>query len=129
MRNIANRKVVVALLFLQVIPLLLFPPSVYSLQSQEWWLPAFLTLFALISAVSLVRRNQQPWPWYLAGFAQGFNIISRLMMLFPHATRIDNNVEVFNTPYVVLTIVAILMSFFMLSYMERPDVRMAVLKD
>ena len=45
------------------------------------------------------------WPWYLVSFAQGVNIISRLMMLLPHATRNNEGVQDFNAAYVIIAVV------------------------
>jgi zinc transporter ZupT len=68
------------------------------------------------------------WPWYLVSFAQGFNIISRLMMIMPHATRNQDGAQVFNTSYVILTLISMLLSSFFLWYTELPDVRMGLLR-
>jgi hypothetical protein len=115
------------ILFLQLFPLVLFPPSSFSPSTQEWWLPVLLGVMVLVAIVQLLFvRTFQMWPWYLLSFAQGFNIISRLMLLMPHATVNQNGVQVFNTPYVSLTLVSILISSFLLWYMETPEVRQGV---
>jgi len=69
------------------------------------------------------------WPWDLIAFSHGFNIISRIMMLWPHATHVVNKVSVLNVPYIVLTFVAIALSAAMLWYSELPDVRMRLLQE
>ena len=79
---------IVAVLVTQFIPLILFPADAFSPTSQVWWLPALLAVMVLIADFQLiVRRTTSLGPWYLIAFAQGFNIISRLMMLWPHATQ------------------------------------------
>ena len=79
---------IVAVLITQFIPLILFPADSFSPTSQVWWLPALLAVMVLIADFQLiVRRTTSLGPWYLIAFAQGFNIISRLMMLWPHATQ------------------------------------------
>jgi hypothetical protein len=109
----------VILLWLQFVPLILFPLSSYNVTTQEWWLPAMLVVLALVGTVQLVvRRSLAPWPWYLISFSQGFNIISRLMMVMP---------QVFNGLYVTLSVISMLASAFYLWYTELPEVRLNVL--
>lgn len=122
--SLSSRPVITALLIIQIVPLVLFPLSLFTADNQDWWLPVLLAVMTLVGFVELViRHSQVSWPWYLISFAQGFNIISRLMMLMPHATINDQGVQVFNTPYVVITLVSILLSTFFLWYAELPEVR------
>jgi hypothetical protein len=113
------------LLCLQVLPLVLFPASSYSLTTQEWWLPVLLTLLTIIALVQvLARHSVAQWPWYLLAFSQGFNIISRLMMLFPHATKSSENGSLSaNTTYVLIAFGTMLFSAFEIWYSELPEVR------
>jgi hypothetical protein len=125
---ITGRVMIPVLLCLQVLPLVAFPLNVFSLSTQEWWLPAFLTLLTIISLVQiLLRRDLASWPWYLLSFAQGLNIISRMMMLFPHATvSVDTaagETQVANTGYLVIAFVTMLVSAFEIWYCELPEVR------
>ena len=125
-----QRKTISILLVVQLIPLVLFPPPSFSLTTQEWWLPVLLTLMVAISVFQLLERHSQAqWPWYLISFAQGFNIISRLMMLMPHSIVNLDGQQVFNTLYVVLSVVSMALSAFLLWYTELPEVRLSVLKD
>jgi hypothetical protein len=129
-RVIATRGFIVGALVLQLVPLNLFPAESFSSNSQEWWLPALLTVMILVSCVELIlRASHQLWPWHLMSFSQGFNIISRLMMLWPHATKTVGGVTVLNVPYVALTITAMGMSAVLLWYLELPDVRMGLLRE
>jgi hypothetical protein len=116
--------VVRAIMCIQVLPLLLFPTSSYSPKTQEWWLPVFLTVLVILSIIQLLfRKSSASWPWYLISFSQGFNIISRLMMLMPHATVIRNGALTFNTVYVVLAAVSMILSAFVIWYQDLPEVR------
>ena len=45
-----------------------------------------------------------------------------MMMLWLHATKAVDQATVLNTPYVILTFVAMALSAFLLWYMELPDV-------
>jgi hypothetical protein len=112
-------------LCLQVIPLVLFPASSYSLKTQEWWLPILLSALTIIALIQLlIRRNIAAWPWYLLSFSQGFNIISRLMMLLPHATVSGEGGSVkANTLYVVIAFGTMLFSAFSIWYNELPEPR------
>lgn len=124
-----NPKVISAVLVLQFVPLVLFPPESFAPTTQEWWLPVVMAVLVLIAIVQIFRRAVTVWPWNLLSFSQGFNIISRLMMIMPHATRNENGAQFFNTPYVVLSLLAMLLSAFMLWYTELPDVRLGFLRE
>ena len=118
------RAVIPVLMCMQVVPLLVFPASSYLPTSQEWWLPVVLSALVVVSLVQLlVRRSLAPWPWYILSFAQGLNIISRLMMLMPHAmVNVKGNMS-FNSGYVVITVCACLFSAFEIWYCDLPEVR------
>ena len=129
-RAIATRGFIVGALFLQLIPLVLFPPESFSPNSQEWWLPVLLAAMILVACSELILRgSHQLWPWHLMSFSQGFNIISRLMMVWPHATKTVAGATVVNLPYVSLSAVSMAMSAVLLWYLELPDVRIGLLRD
>jgi len=121
--------VIILILILQFIPLLLFPAASFATTTQEWWLPALLALMVLVAIVQVVvRRSAAAGPWYLMAFAQGFNIISRLMMLWSHATVNVEGAQVINWPYIIMTFLAMGMSVFVLWYVEKPEVRVGLLR-
>jgi len=129
-RPLATRPAITTVLIAQFIPLLLFPADSFAATSQEWWLPVLLAVMVMVADVELiVRRTTQVRPWNLLLFAQGFNIISRLMMLWGHATRTVGGATVLNLPYIVLTLVAMAMSAWLLWYLELPEVRLGLLAD
>ena len=125
MRKVLSlRGLIPVIMCFQVVPLLAFPPSSYSVKSQEWWLPVLLTFLVVISLVQiLIRKSQASWPWYLVSFAQGVNIISRLMMLLPHTTVNNAGTQEFNTAYFLVAVAAMLLSAFEIWYNELPEVR------
>jgi hypothetical protein len=128
-RAVANRGLIIAVLIPQVIPLLLFPAESYSPKTQEWWLPVLLVVMVVVADIYLILfRTPAPWPWYLMSFAQGFNIISRLMMLWPHSANQVGKTYVLDGPYIACTLISIIMSGFVLWYTELPDVRMGLLR-
>ncbi len=125
-KMLSGRTITPVLMCLQVVPLLAFPFSSYTIESQEWWLPVVLTALVIVSLVQiLARKTLAPWPWYILSFAQGLNIISRLMMLMPHAveTLPGTRTEVFKTAYVVISVAACLISAFEIWYCDLPEVR------
>jgi hypothetical protein len=120
---------IIALLILQIAPLLLFPASSFAPTTQEWWLPLLLTLLVIVADIQIIfRRNSAQWPWTLIIFAQGFNIISRLMMLWSHATVTSGNQTSLNWSYLIPTLVAMGLSAFFLWYFEKPAVRVGLLR-
>lgn len=125
-KGLFSRTSVMAILIAQFIPILLLPPKSFDTTSQEWWLPVLLVIFEVIAVVNLFRHNEANWPWDLIGFSQGFNIISRVMLIMPHSV---NNSGGFDALYVVLSIVSMLLSAFMLWYIAKPESRTALLVD
>jgi len=127
-KSISQPTVVSALLILQIIPLLLFPAESYSPSTQQFWLPVLLTILVVIAIVKIViQKSPESWPWYLVSFSQGFNIISRLMMLMPHASNNVNGVQVADIAYLLTNIIAMLASAFYIVFAEMPDVRLSLL--
>ncbi|MGQ9490466.1 MAG: hypothetical protein ACUVR4_02580 [Anaerolineae bacterium] len=128
-RNMYPYPLVIAILILQIIPLLLFPAKSFSPATQEWWLPVLLVVMVLIADFQvIVRRTTSSTPWYLLSFAQGFNIISRLMMIWPNITQTTEQGTVANWNYVLLTLVAIALSAALLVFFEKPAVRVSLLR-
>jgi hypothetical protein len=112
------------LLVAQLLPVLALRPEAYTLRSQEWWLPALLAALAAAAAVQvLVRGTQATWPWYLFSFAQGFSIISKLMMLMPHATVVVDGVQRIDVAHVTISLVSMAASAFVIWYCEQVEVR------
>lgn len=121
--------VIIAVLILQVVPLLLFPAKSFSPTTQEWWLPALLVVMVLVADFQvIIRRSIAATPWYLMSFAQGFNIISRLMMLWPNITQVTEQGRFVNWPYLLLTFTAMILSALILWYTEKPAVRVGLLR-
>ncbi len=128
-RAIAEPWLITAILILQLIPLVLFPAASFSPTTQEWWLPVLLAIMVVVSDVYLiVLRTPAAWPWTLLCFAQGLNLISRLMMIWPHSADQVGSAWVLNMPYIVLSLASIIISAFLLWYLEQPDVRLGLLR-
>jgi hypothetical protein len=128
--TLAKRNIAIIILILQIIPLVIFPPASYAPTNQEWWLPVILGVLAMVSVVQLLAGKTNPlWPWLLMGFAQGFNIISRILMIFPHITHNVNGTQVFYTSYVLIGALAVALSLFVLWYTELPEIRMILVRE
>lgn len=128
--GLMTRSAITAILILQFVPLLLLPPEAFGPTTQEWWLPAMLAALALLAAAELVGRGSlKLWPWHLMIFAHGFNIISRLMTVWAHATKIVGGQTVANLPYLLTAGLAVAGSAFLLWYFEQPAVRMGLLRE
>jgi hypothetical protein len=125
--DLASPTLLRTILILQFIPILLFPPATYELNSQTWWLPAILVILAFVGVFQLFRKKVAPWALYLISFAQGFNIISRLLMIMPQSTQTTDG-SGFNAPFFILSIVSMAGSAFILWYVERPEVKQQLLK-
>lgn len=121
---ITQQWMISVMLVLQFVPMVLFPADSFSIKTQVWWLPALLAFLAIIAIIQIFRRSVAVWPWYLISFSQGFNIISRLMMIFPQSTQNVNGQQIFYPEYVILTVISMAFSAFLLWYMELPEVRM-----
>ncbi len=120
---------IIAILILQLVPLLLFPAKSFSPTGQEWWLPVLLVVMVLVADFQLIiRRSQWIGPWLLIGFAQGFNIISRLMMVWPNATIVSEAGTSVNWTYLLLTIISMAASAWLLIYTEKPATREGLLR-
>ena len=129
-RTLTGRTMITLLLIVHVIALPLFPPESFAATSQEWWLPVLLLVMVVVADVQLIlRQTDLSWPWHLISFANGFNILSRIMMVWSHATIPHGETSTFNAPYVILTLISIAISTFMLIYVEWPEVRLGLLKE
>jgi len=134
LKTITSPKVITAFLILQLVPLVLFPLESFvgnaQGASQEWWLPFILGLLTLWAIIEVIfRHSTATWPWNLFAFAQGFNIISRLMMILPHAILNNNGVQTVDIPYLSLTTASLILSALFLWYTELPETRLGLIRN
>jgi hypothetical protein len=123
-KTLSGPRMVTILMCLQVVPLLLLPGESWTLKTQEWWLPVLLTALVVVALVQLlIRHTRSPAPWYILSFAQGFSIISRIMMLLPHSTVTEKGTQRFDFAYVALAVLSIGLSWFWIWYCDLPEVR------
>jgi hypothetical protein len=110
-----------ALYFLQLIPLLIFPPSILV----EGILAVGVVAVAIV-ALGFMLLRKRAWALTMSIFIQGMNIVVRLMMLFPHALLSGSAGKGVDVAFVVSSILSIAISGWFLLRLDRPDIRMAV---
>jgi hypothetical protein len=116
-----NPKLFLIYLF-QIIPLLIYPPE--TLKSGLVFVGIMIVIFALLG-YGLWRGRT--WALSLSLTLQGFNVIVRLMMLFPNALmRLSDGGFVFDLSYIAFGVVSIALSLFFLLRLDRPDVRATI---
>ncbi len=102
-----SRTTSVILLIVQFIPLILFPPSIIMFNSQVLTIPIFLILLDAVATVALVAGSRSAWPRSMLVFAQGLNVISRLMMLVSQSMPTKTTTDV---PFIVLNLLSLIVS-------------------
>lgn len=107
------------LFFLQVIPLILYPPE---LMAKGFVVLAVVAL-AYLGLGFMVLRGRA-WALTLSIFSQGFNVIIRLMMFFSHAVNLVGEQRVVDVAWIVTGLVAIALSVWFLLRLDRSDVRL-----
>jgi hypothetical protein len=118
----ANRQQLLLIYLFQIVPLLILPPEI--LKSGIVVVGILVVVFALLGYGLWRGRN---WALSLSLTLQGFNVVVRLLMLFPNALmRLPEGGFVFDLAYIALSVVAIALSSFFLLRLDRPDVRSTI---
>jgi hypothetical protein len=116
-----QRQLLLIYLF-QIVPLLIFPLD--TLKSGIVVVGILAVTFALLGYGLWRGRN---WALSLSITLQGFNIVIRLLMLFPNALmRLPEGGFVFDLPYLALSALSICLSLFFLLRLDRPDIRATI---
>ncbi len=108
-----------ALYFLQLIPLLMFPPSILL----EGIVAVGVVAVAIV-ALGFMLLRKRAWALTMSIFIQGLNVVVRIMMLFPHA--LESGASGIDVAFVVTSLLAIAISGGCLIRLDRADIRMAV---
>jgi len=108
-------KPVLLIIVTQIIPILIMPPALLFSLNGLIAVGVLVLLFAGLG-FALVRRNA--WARNLSLFLQGFNIIVRVMMLFPNARSRDG---VWDVAIIVTFVISIALSVWFLQRLDRPD--------
>ncbi len=110
-----------AFFFLQLSPLLIFPPSILL----EGLLAVGVVAVAVL-ALGFMMVRRRAWALTMSIFLQGLNVVVRLMMLFPHALLSGSAGKGVDVAFVVSSLLAIAISGWFLIRLDRPDIRMAI---
>lgn len=111
----STKKTFLAIIFLQFIPVLLYPPR--TLISGIGVVIVALLFFAFLG-YGLWRKRL--WALTMSIFVQGLNIIVRFMMFYPSAKTPQGN---WNVELIIFTAVAMLLSGWTLLRLDKPDIR------
>ncbi len=111
-----------ALYFLQLIPLLIFPPSVLL----DGLLAVGVVAVAIVG-LGLMLLRKRAWALTMSIFVQGLNVVVRLMMLFPHALVSESAGKgTIDVAFIVSSLLAIAISGWFLIRLDRPDIRLTI---
>ena len=118
----SNRRQLLLLYLFQIVPLCIFPLE--TLISGVAVVGILVIVFALLGYGLWHGRS---WALSLSITLQGFNVVVRLMMLFPNALmRLPEGGFVFDLSYIALSVASIALSAFFLLRLDRPDVRSTI---
>jgi hypothetical protein len=118
----SNQRQLLLIYLFQIVPLLIFPLE--TLISGIAIVGILVVVFALLGYGLWRGRN---WALSLSITMQGFNVVIRLLMLFPNALmRLSGGGFVFDLPYLALSAVSIALSLFFLLRLDRPDIRATI---
>lgn len=109
--------IVTVVAIFQFIPPLLVPPELL-LSANPLLLLAPLALFAFAGWAMLTLR---PWATTLCIFVQGFNVIARFLILWPHASPGEGA----NWTFIFTSLASIALSSAILYAIDRPNVHVA----
>lgn len=108
-----------AILLLQFIPLLIFPPSLLMAA------PVMIGVVAIFFvSMGILALRGSAWALTMSLYCQGMNVIVRLMMLLPNAMSGEG---VLDTAFVTAMLLGVTISTWLLFRLDRPDVRKALL--
>lgn len=111
-------RVVTIVAILQFIPPLILPPSMFASLNPVLilMLAGILTVFGLLAWGLFTYRG---WARILTTFVLGFNVIIRLLILFPNAVRPDGEVDV---AFILTSVISIAFSAALLYSIDKPDI-------
>ena len=109
-----------AIALLQVVPIVLLPPKMLQTASPLLLLPP-LVLFAVLAWALLTWR---PAGRTMTIFAQGFNIIVRVLITMSHVVPSKKAGTPADVPLLVTFLVSIALSVLILFYVDQPEMQL-----
>ncbi len=109
----------IPLLILQPLPLLLFPPALFTVDA----LPLIAIVVALMWGLGWMVWRKRTWALTLSIFIQGLNVIIRVMMLLSNAVSASGDI---NLAFIVTSVLAIVLSWVFLLRLDNQDLRAAM---
>ncbi len=109
----------IPLLILQPLPLLLFPPALFTVDA----LPLIAIVVMVMWGLSWLVWRGRTWALTLSIFIQGLNVIIRLMMLLSNAVNVTGNYDI---AFIVTSVLAIVVSWLFLYRLDNQDLRAAM---
>jgi hypothetical protein len=121
-----QRLAIIGLLVLQIIAVVLYPPSFFERAPQSIVLPPAFLILLLLGVVGMNTGGLRP----MAGrvslvFVQGVNIVVRLMMLFANLRTPDGR---WAWPLIATTLISIALSWFAINWMEKSPPQFMLLR-
>lgn len=111
-----QKKFLIPLILFQIVPVIIFP-----LETITAGISIFGIIALLYALLGFGIWRGRAWALTMSIFLQGFNIIIRMMMLFPHAIRADGGG--WDTPYISMAVISMAISGWFLIRLDKPDVR------
>ncbi len=120
-----GRLSMIGLLVLQVIAVILYPPDFFRQAPQAAVLPPALLILLLLALAGMNSGVLTP----VAGrvslvFVQGLNVVMRLMTIPPHLRASEGG----NWPFLILSVISIILSWLTIVWMERRHPRTLLLR-
>lgn len=108
-------KSLMPIIVMQFIPLVIVPPDILLSVSGAIFVALIIALFVGLG-IALTKRKA--WARTLSIFLHGFNIIVRIMMVFPNARLEDG---AWDLTFILASLISIAISFWFLQRLDKPD--------
>jgi hypothetical protein len=115
-----KKKFLLPIILLQIVPIVIFP-----LETITAGLSIFGFVALLFALLGYGLWRGRSWALSMSIFIQGFNIIIRLMMFFPHALRVDGSG--WDVSYLILATLSMVLSGWFLLRLDKPDIRALII--
>ncbi len=120
-----DRLALIGILALQVVAVILYPPSFFQEAPQAAVLPPMLLILFFLALLGMNTGVLTPISGRVSlVFIQGLNAVMRLLSIPPHAKASEG----LNWPFLIAAVLSILLSWFSIVWMERQHPRTLVLR-